>query len=111
MLVNLVSNSLKFTEFGYIKTEISLEGELLKFRVQDTGVGIDQAQINQLQKAFVTFNQNNLNKGGIGLGLYISKQIIQRIGPSTQEFKIESLGKHGSSFSFLVYPKMNVSSD
>ena len=51
----------------------------------------------------MTFNQSNLNKGGIGLGLYISKLIIQRIGPHDQEFLIESEVSKGTTFSFFIF--------
>ena len=50
---------------------------LLKFTIIDNGVGIEENVIGKLGKAFKTFNINNQNSNGIGLGLFITNNIIQ----------------------------------
>eukprot|EP00742_Colponemidia_sp_Colp-10_P000783 GILJ01000849.1.p1 GENE.GILJ01000849.1~~GILJ01000849.1.p1 ORF type:complete len:1036 (+),score=164.47 GILJ01000849.1:81-3188(+) len=88
VLVNLVSNAIKFTEKGYVKlsatwtTKDELNG-VLTVEVSDSGIGMPKAAI---EKLFTKFQQADATIsrqfGGSGLGLYISKQILQLMGGS-----------------------------
>ena len=86
VLINLVSNSFKFTEKGRITITVSkiieTENLFLKFEVHDTGVGISEDDIPTLFNMFQTLpkHKNRLNKNGSGIGLNISKKIVESLG-------------------------------
>jgi two-component system sensor histidine kinase VicK len=75
VISNLLSNALKFTEEGYILISTEKKGKDLLVTVKDTGVGIDQEVLPKLFSKFITKSEK-----GTGLGLYISKNIIERHG-------------------------------
>ncbi len=72
---NLLSNALKFTEEGYISISTEKKGKDVIVTIKDTGRGIDQEIQSRLFSKFVTKSEK-----GTGLGLYISKNIIERHG-------------------------------
>jgi two-component system sensor histidine kinase/response regulator len=83
VLINLVSNAFKFTEKGQITVSVDCgsitqnTAELL-FRVEDTGIGISPTIQDQLFDAFIQADNSITRKyGGTGLGLTISKKIIE----------------------------------
>jgi GAF domain-containing protein len=95
-LMNLAGNSLKFTKAGKVEISVETRGELLIYRVTDTGIGIPPDKIDSL---FTEFKQTDATiaseYGGTGLGLSISKKFIEMHGG---RIWIESeLGK-GSAF-------------
>jgi GAF domain-containing protein len=99
-LMNLAGNSLKFTKAGKVEISVETRGELLIYRVTDTGIGIPPDKIDSL---FTEFKQTDATiaseYGGTGLGLSISKKFIEMHGG---RIWIESeLGK-GSAFIFEV---------
>lgn len=105
ILINLLSNALKFTEKGKIELTISLlasenKKSKLRFMVKDTGIGIKKA--NQ-EKIFQAFSQedNSMTKkfGGTGLGLTISNQLLNLMESHLQ---LESEFGKGSCFFFDV---------
>jgi signal transduction histidine kinase/DNA-binding response OmpR family regulator len=105
VLINLVSNAFKFTEKGQISVSVKNKSitqstaELL-FRVEDTGIGISGDIQDQLFDAFIQADSSITRKyGGTGLGLTISKKIIEMMGGSIW---VESTPKAGSSFFFTV---------
>ncbi|QJT08635.1 response regulator [Oceanidesulfovibrio marinus] len=105
VLVNLISNAIKFTHEGLVEVRISAEEidgnrALLRFEVQDTGVGIPE---ENLQHIFESFAQGwasaHPEYGGTGLGLSISRELVELMGGA---ISVESeLGK-GSSFAFTA---------
>ena len=106
VLVNLVGNSIKFTESGEIILKVSLlnrtEDQLeLQFAVRDTGVGIPK---DKLEKIFVPFEQADVSTtrefGGTGLGLTITKEIIQQMGG---RIWVESEPGRGATFFFTAH--------
>src|SRR5262249_60902119 len=80
---NLVSNALKFTDAGAVTVRVQPEADRLLFEVADTGIGIAP---DQLPFIFDMFRQVDTapthRRGGVGLGLYIVKQFVDRLGGS-----------------------------
>jgi len=99
-LMNLAGNALKFTREGRVEIAVELRGDLLYYRVTDTGIGIAE---DQLETIFGQFHQGDATItrefGGTGLGLSITKKIVEMHGG---RIWVESeLGK-GSSFCFTI---------
>ncbi len=86
VIINLMNNAVKFTDKGEVvlKTKMlpPLEGkELLQFEVVDTGIGLTEEQIEKLFQAFSQADSRTSRKyGGSGLGLTISKQLVELMG-------------------------------
>ena len=110
ILLNLLSNALKFTNEGYIKltiqdvTEDEQEEPTYKFIVEDTGIGIKSEDVNKLFKLFGCLETSpKINKTGIGLGLTISKMLSVNLSPKHSEgIQVESVLGHGSKFYFYL---------
>ncbi|HPP13547.1 MAG TPA: ATP-binding protein, partial [bacterium] len=78
MLINLVDNAIKYTEAGEIKVLVFPEGKNICFVVKDTGIGINQENLNQIFEKFYMVNPSFSRKiGGTGLGLAIVKEIVE----------------------------------
>ncbi|MBS1138903.1 MAG: hypothetical protein H6R13_356 [Proteobacteria bacterium] len=105
ILINLVSNAIKFTAEGSITVFVNAappeDGRAeLEFRISDTGIGMSAEQLENLFRAFSQADSSVTRKfGGTGLGLVISKRLIEMMGGSIQ---VESTPKAGSTFSFRV---------
>lgn len=85
VLLNLISNAIKFTEGGTVTVRVeerlNLGGARLCFEVTDTGIGIDEEGIRKLYQPFSQVDASiNRRFGGTGLGLAISKEIVERLG-------------------------------
>jgi signal transduction histidine kinase len=75
VISNLLNNALKFTDEGYISISAEKRGKDVRVTVKDTGVGIDPEILPRLFSKFVTKSEK-----GTGLGLYISKNIVEKHG-------------------------------
>lgn len=97
VLWNLVSNAIKFTEQGEVRIDASMgEGEML-IRVTDSGIGIMRQQMATLFQPFAQADATRSRRyGGSGLGLYISRALIERMGGSIH---VSSEMGRGSCFS------------
>jgi signal transduction histidine kinase len=97
VLANLVSNALKFTTSGgRVSIRVAHEGNDLRFAVKDTGIGIAE---DALQGVFEKFKQVAKDRRGLGLGLYISKGIVEAHGGRMWG---ESRLGAGSTFHFVI---------
>jgi two-component system sensor histidine kinase/response regulator len=103
ILVNLVGNSVKFTERGEILVEISLVSNesgtvVLNFAIEDTGVGIAPEQCSRVFESFYQVDSSMArSRGGSGLGLSITRQLVELMGGN---ISVESELGRGSRFSF-----------
>jgi signal transduction histidine kinase len=96
ILLNFLSNAIKFTLTGHIDLLVQKDGEYVKFSVSDTGRGIEKDKFADVFKPFEQINlYDNLRQGGIGLGLYLCKLMTDRLGG---EIGFESKIKVGSTF-------------
>ena len=105
ILINLSNNAIKFTETGEITISARLverreEGVMLRFAVHDTGIGMTPEQQGRLFRAFSQADASTTRKfGGTGLGLTISKRLIEMMGG---EVGVESKPGKGSTFWFTA---------
>eukprot|EP00347_Sterkiella_histriomuscorum_P002987 403366034 len=102
ILINLISNAIKYTNEGFVRIHCYLQSykQQIVIEVQDSGVGIDK---NQIQNLFIAYNKimknRNLNKEGCGLGLTISKNLSQAMGG---DLKVSSVLGQGSEFAIIL---------
>lgn len=103
VLSNLVTNAIKFTPpGGHVTLSLSLDGDKAHLRVQDTGAGLSAEQIEQLFQPFSQVHEPAPGRpGGTGLGLYISKGIVDEHGG---EIWPTSAGPDGGSTFHVVLP-------
>jgi signal transduction histidine kinase len=105
VLNNLISNAIKFTKKGSITLTIEEYSRndqdiVLKFSVKDTGIGINEDEKKLLFKSFSQLNNSYSREySGTGLGLALSKQLVEMLGG---EIWAESKNGEGSTFSFTV---------
>jgi two-component system sensor histidine kinase/response regulator len=106
ILLNLCGNAVKFTESGYVRLTLELRPasdesiQLIHFIVEDTGIGISSEQMEKLFQPFTQADDSTARRyGGTGLGLVISKSLIDMMGG---ELFVESEVGKGSRFSFTV---------
>ena len=107
ILVNLVSNAIKFTEQGEIFVGVHLrqskkDGNIeLQFEVRDTGIGIPEDKMERLFKAFSQVDSSTSRKyGGTGLGLIICEKLI---GLMNGEISVQSKEHEGTTFIFTIW--------
>lgn len=100
VLNNLVGNSIKFTQEGYIKIIARVEGEMLEISVEDSGIGMNEELQKRLFGAFTQGDSSNSRRyGGSGLGLKISKELVELMGG---KMWVQSQEGKGSRFIFTV---------
>jgi signal transduction histidine kinase len=104
VLLNLVGNAMKFTpNDGQIKVSFFSDGQMLEIRVQDSGVGISKDDLSRLFKKFGRLDNSYVaaaTSGGTGLGLYISKSLIELMKGKIWASS-EGTGK-GTTFTFTL---------
>jgi len=103
VLINLLSNAIKFTSTGVIDFQMDVRDiddkcATVCFEVTDTGIGMTPEQIEIIYEPFVQVESGNTRKyGGTGLGLTITKSIVEMMGG---KISVESTPGEGSKFSF-----------
>ena len=102
MLLNLLSNACKLTHGGTITLAVAREGagDVVYFRVSDTGIGMTSAQLARLFEAFSQAESSTTSKyGGTGLGLAITRKFCRMMGGEVQ---VESEPGRGSAFTIRL---------
>lgn len=99
VLVNLISNAVRFTSRGVITVSARAEGEDLLLTVRDTGVGMDEEQVGHLFQRYYTREGVEGKGTGTGLGLYISNQIVRAHGG---EIAVESAPGAGTAMTLRL---------
>ncbi|MFN8576597.1 MAG: 7TM diverse intracellular signaling domain-containing protein [Candidatus Sericytochromatia bacterium] len=97
---NLIGNAVKFTEHGFISVSAINEKDFLKIIIEDTGIGIPENKISDIFKPFEQVDSStSRNYGGTGIGLTITKHLIELHGGS---INVESKIGEGSKFIFSL---------
>lgn len=110
ILYNIIGNALKFTSHGFVSVSSKATNDMVEISIEDTGIGISPDKIDDIWKPFEQADDSLTKiKGGIGLGLSITKHLVElHEGTITVE---SELGK-GSKFTFILpvskeMPEMN----
>jgi signal transduction histidine kinase/CheY-like chemotaxis protein/HPt (histidine-containing phosphotransfer) domain-containing protein len=110
VIINLLGNAIKFTEQGHLEVRVEQDPEdgragCLRFAVADTGIGIPEEKLGLVFESFTQADSSTTRKyGGTGLGLTISRQLVELMGG---RIWVESQMGCGSTFFFTV--KLGVS--
>ena len=114
VLINLLSNGVKFTQAGNVSLQVRLASPLpetvssqapfgLDFEVADTGQGIPEHELDSIFDAFIQSRSIDHSKGGTGLGLAISRQFVQLLGGDIQ---VSSEVQRGTRFTFQIQTEL-----
>lgn len=117
ILINLLTNAIKFTDGGKINTHVRLIDDTstrqkidvrgrytIEFTVSDTGIGIEQENIEELFTPFTQIHSKDRVNDGTGLGLVITKKLCELLGGN---IRVESIFGKGSKFIFYIKVKGN----
>jgi signal transduction histidine kinase/CheY-like chemotaxis protein len=114
VLVNLIGNAVKFTNFGEVVLQIkeikNIKNQFstIQFSVIDTGIGIKKENLNKIFQSFVQEDVSTNKKfGGTGLGLSISNKILEKCN---SKIEVNSVYSEGSNFNFTITFKIAKSS-
>jgi PAS domain S-box-containing protein len=105
VLTNLLGNALKFTEVGEVRLTVEIVGRHehlldVRFTIEDSGIGIDAAQLSTLFESFTQADASTTRKyGGAGLGLAICQELVQLMHGT---LTVESTPGRGSAFAVTL---------
>ena len=101
ILINLLGNAVKFTDSGQVTLRVSYLREMALFEIEDSGVGIDEADLPRLFQPFERGGEaDKLGKAGTGLGLTIARMLTELMGG---ELQAHSQPGKGSRFLVRIY--------
>lgn len=100
IIFNLIHNAIKYTPEGIIRVQATIENQMAHISIKDTGIGIDE---NNIQSIFDPYTQGNkqefIMEGGFGLGLNISKKLVELHGGT---IRVQTVVGKGSTFTFTL---------
>jgi signal transduction histidine kinase/DNA-binding NarL/FixJ family response regulator len=102
LLINLINNAIKFTEFGGVSIRVrNMDTNLstLNFEIEDSGAGIAEAELGQIFEAFTQSATGKKAQEGTGLGLSISRQFVHLMGG---DITVKSIVGKGTTFLFNI---------
>jgi signal transduction histidine kinase/CheY-like chemotaxis protein len=100
VLINLISNAVKFTEAGAVTVTARVTGDALEMVVSDTGIGIPEQALDRIFDEFTQADSGISRRyGGTGLGLAVCRRIVELMGGSIE---VESIQGQGSTFRVTV---------
>ena len=100
ILVNLVSNAIKFSEKGGVKIRVAYADRRMRFEIDDTGIGISEKEIARLFQPFTQADTSPTRRfGGTGLGLHISQRLATMLGG---QIEVQSQPGVGSTFILTI---------
>ena len=103
VIINLISNSYKFTINGYIELSVEKKDNNIRIIISDSGIGFNEAEMGKIFKPFHMIEKNQfLNKNGSGLGLFICNEIL-----SSNNIKINFSSQRGKGSKFWFDIKDN----
>ncbi|OQW90534.1 MAG: hypothetical protein BWK79_19635, partial [Beggiatoa sp. IS2] len=103
ILLNLLGNAIKFTEKGGVTLIVIYERDSLIFKIKDTGIGIAHEDLEQIFLPFQQVGYKNHTTEGTGLGLPITKRLVEMMGG---QLEVDSQLGRGSTFSFALKPQI-----
>lgn len=106
VLLNLISNAIKYNKHGgkvTIRTEVNSD-DFIKISIHDTGIGLNEKQQGMLFQSYSRVGAENTNVEGTGIGLVITKQIVELMGG---EIGLTSTSGVGSTFWLTIKHKIN----
>jgi signal transduction histidine kinase/purine-cytosine permease-like protein/DNA-binding NarL/FixJ family response regulator len=106
ILINLLSNAIKYTEKGHVTFRVDYRNQVVRFKVQDTGIGLSKDDLQRVFKPFERIqNEKTKDISGTGLGLTISNALAEMMGG---EISCTSQAGFGSAFMLkLMLPEVN----
>jgi signal transduction histidine kinase len=100
VMLNLLNNAVKFTEKGFVEIKSSMENDFVRIEVSDTGIGIQEEDMESLFTPFIQLENNLIRKyEGSGLGLSITKKILTMLHG---KISVKSIYGEGTTFTVLV---------
>ncbi|MGB3536033.1 MAG: 7TM-DISM domain-containing protein [Microcoleaceae cyanobacterium] len=99
VLINLLGNAIKFTHSGAVSLRVTRAENILSFKIQDTGIGIDSEEIGSIFKSFYQCTNSSQLQEGTGLGLTISQKFVKLMGG---EITVKSRVNKGTTFNFFI---------
>jgi len=99
ILTNLISNSFKFTSRGIIEFGYTIKSAEIEFFVKDTGIGGLEGRENEIFQFFAKLDDSDNSKKGLGLGLSLSKKLIEHMGG---KIWYDSVLSKGTTFYFTL---------
>lgn len=98
VVANLVENAIKYTKQGSVAVDVGGDDKEVKISIEDTGIGIPNEDLSHLfQKFYRVDNSDTREIGGTGLGLYLSRRLVE-----TMEGRVWAESQHGKGSTFFV---------
>lgn len=105
VIKNLVQNAMKFTDHGEVVVQAEPSQDGILFRVRDTGIGIPEGAIESIFQPFWQVDTSSTRRhGGVGLGLYIVRRLVELLGG---RITVESTVGKGSTFSVWIPERLD----